>query len=101
MPPTGSTRETREGWIRVFCPHTRSLSSDEISGLAPELRKETEAGDEGVWLEVQCHNDKCISGDDTITITARGAGPKAEDLWHSIFCPEDRCLAESAVDLPS
>ncbi len=101
MPPTASPNETKEGWIRVFLPYTRSLSSEEISSMAPELRKKTEAGDEGVWLEVQCHKDKCLTGNDKITIPVRGIGPREGGLWHSAFCPEDQCLAESAADVPS
>ena len=91
----------REGWVRVFCPHTRSLSAEEIASLPPDERKKAEAGDEGMWLEVQCPEEKCLIGDHKVTIEVRGVKAKeAEGLWHRLFCPEDRCLAESATDIP-
>ena len=95
IPPSNS----KEDWIRVFCPDVRSVSAAEISS---EERRRTEAGDEGVWLEVRCPRDKCLTGEDKMTISVRGIAPREEEgLWHKLFCPEDRCFAESSVDIPS
>jgi len=93
--------KAKEGWIRVFCPYSRSLSSEEISSIPREEKKRTEADDEGVWLEVQCPEEKCLTGKDKITITVRGVEPREDEgLWHKLFCPEDRCFAQTPVDLP-
>ena len=93
--------ETREGWIRVFCPYTRTLRPEEIAELSDEQREKAEAGDEGVWLEVECPRDKCLSGTTELTIPVRGVErKKGEGLWHKIFCPEDRCYKQSPIEFP-
>jgi hypothetical protein len=97
---TALQNQAREGWIRVFCPHTRYLSSKEVEGISLEERMSTEAGDEGVWLEVRCPDDKCLTGEHKMTIEVRGVEGKKEGLWHKLFCPEDRCFAQSPADLP-
>ncbi len=98
---TASHNMTRENWIRVFCPYTRSLTPEEISSIPLEERRRTEAGDEGVWLEVQCPGEKCLTGEHKMTIPVRGVSPREhEGLWHKVFCPEDRCIARSGIDLP-
>lgn len=90
---------TREGWIRVFCPDTRTLSPEEISSLSPEERRNIEAADEGVWLEVKCPDKECLIGQ-RMMIPVRGVEHGDQGLWHELFCPEDRCVAESPTDLP-
>ncbi|MEM5788246.1 MAG: hypothetical protein AAGU11_13080 [Syntrophobacteraceae bacterium] len=93
---------TKEGWVRVFCPYTRNLSAEEIADISPDERRKIEAGDEGVWIEAKCPKDKCLIGEQKISLEARGAKPsEKEGLWHKLFCPEDRCVAKEATDLPS
>ncbi len=91
----------KDGWIRVFCPDTRGLSPEELSNIPLEERKKAEAGDEGMWLEVKCPGEKCMTGDHKITIEVRGVDPaEHEGVWHKLFGPEDRCFADSPSDLP-
>ncbi|MEN6465957.1 MAG: hypothetical protein ABFD62_12310 [Syntrophaceae bacterium] len=98
---TAQQNESREGWIRVFCPDTRKLSARETAGIPPEKKKKAEAGYDGVWLEVKCPEEKCLTGEDEIRIKVRGVEHgRKEGLWHKIFCPEDRCMAQSPLDLP-
>ena len=101
MPSTLPQGNTREGWIRVFCPHTRSLTPEEILSMTVEERRSTEADEKGVWLEVECPEGKCLIGENKMTITVRGVVPREDEgLWHKLFCPEDRCIAQSPSDLP-
>lgn len=98
MTPTESLSKPREGYIRFFSPYTRSLSPEEIS---PEERQRTEAGDRGVWLEVECPRNNCIISNERISIEVRCVEEKKEGLWHKLFCPEDKCFAQSASEVPS
>jgi hypothetical protein len=101
MVSTMSQNNTREGWIRVFCPDTRCLTPEEISGISAEERRSTEADKTGAWLEVKCPEGKCLIGENRMTITVRGVVPREDEgLWHKLFCPEDRCFAQSPTDLP-
>ncbi len=87
--------------VRIFCPYARSLSQEELSSIPADLRQRAEAGDEGVWLEVRCPQEKCLVGDHEVKIEIRGIeDSEREGLWHKVFCPEEICLAESATDLP-
>lgn len=93
--------KSRGNSLRVFCPYARSLSSEEIADMSSGEREKAEAGDEGVWLEVQCPDQKCLIGEHKIKLEVRGIEPREQEgVWHKLFCPEDRCLAQSAIDLP-
>ncbi len=88
--------------LRVFCPHVRVLSHEEIEkSLTLQKVESIEAGDQGVWLEVLCPKDECLRGGDKIILPARGAGRgKTEDLWLKVFCPESECEISSPTDVP-
>lgn len=87
--------------LRVFIPHARILTPEDLLTIPPEEKRDAEAGNEGVWLDVHCPKGKCLSGEHKLTMEVRGVkqGPKG-GIWHEIFCPEDRCYAQSYSDLP-
>lgn len=91
-----------KGRLRVFIPRAHRLSAEEIAAMPFEDRQAAEAGDEGVWLDVDCPRDKCLTGEDKLTMEIRGVkrGEDGGGIWHELFCPEDRCYAQSPMDLP-
>ncbi|MCE5335358.1 MAG: hypothetical protein LLG06_12315 [Desulfobacteraceae bacterium] len=94
-------RSPEPGRIRVFIPRAHRLSAEEIAAIPVEDRRAAESGDEGVWLDVDCPRDKCLTGDNKLTMEIRGMKHGKEGgIWHELFCPEDRCYARSPLDLP-
>lgn len=88
--------------LRVFATNARCLSQDEISTLPLDARSSAEAlGLGGTWLEVQCPEEACITGRDTITLSVKGAGKREEaGIWLRLFCPDKSCVITEPSNLP-
>ena len=88
--------------VTVFVPGIRSLTELEISQRPKEKVRAAEASSaKGVWLEVPCPDLACLTGEDRITFSVKGAPEKEKKgLWLNLFCPEDACEVRHATDLP-
>ena len=88
--------------FRFFLPNARLLETREIEKLPPEKLKALEKeGAEGVWIELDCPDQKCIDSDGNITIPAKGSGPSEKrGVFLNLFCPEGSCEILRSTDLP-
>lgn len=88
--------------IQVFVPGVRSLTGAEIYQLPKEKAQAAEASDAGgIWLEVPCPELACLTGEDRITFSVKGAPEKERKRsWLNLFCPGDACEVRQATDLP-
>jgi len=78
---------------KVFVPGVRPLSGDALKDLSEsEKAFAKECEERGVWLEVFCPEDSCLSEEERIKLVAfcEESGKKA-DLWLKAFCPGDSC----------
>jgi len=85
-----------------FFPEARVLSGLEVEALPPEKRQAAaKSGQQGVWLEINCPDNSCISEDGKITVSAVGTEAKSKrGVWLNLFCPEDSCELRQSTDLP-
>jgi hypothetical protein len=88
--------------IQVFAPGVRSLTEVELSQLPKEKAQVAEAiSSGGIWLDIPCPELACLTGEDRITFSVKGA-PEKESKWSwmDLFCPGDACEVRQATDLP-
>jgi hypothetical protein len=84
-----------------FFPDARVLSVEEIQALTLEKKQASQkVGGKGVWLNINCPDASCISGEGRITIPATGVEHSKKGFWLNLFCPEDTCEIHQATDLP-
>jgi hypothetical protein len=90
------------GWLRVFIPHARCLTDQEMNSLPEQQRKDAEGeSHEGVWLKVHCPENICLTDDGKVILPAKGVSlPEKKGLWLRLFCPEERCLIDDYTHLP-
>lgn len=95
---------TRDSGSRFtfFFPEARVLSNAEVDTLSPEKKQAAEkTGQRGIWLEIDCPNQSCVSADGRVTIPAAGAEAKGDKgVWLNVFCPEDSCEIYQGTALP-
>ena len=88
--------------LKFFFPDARVLDDSEVAELPSEkLQSAHAAGKKGVWLEINCPDEKCLTSDGQITIPA--AGPETvqkKGFFVKLFCPEDSCELTQMTDLP-
>jgi hypothetical protein len=89
--------------LTFFFPEARVLTDDEISKLSPDKKATAEkAGQNGLWLEIDCPDGSCLDDKGQITITLpefRSTDEKG--IWLNIFCPEKSCEILQSTDAPS
>jgi hypothetical protein len=96
--------------LTVFASGARLLTEEEIRVLpAEKLQAATEIGKEGVWLEVLCAPEECLSDKQGIAIPVQGvtekeraslSGKQEKGFWLNLFCPEDSCVLQQSTDVP-
>jgi hypothetical protein len=96
--------------LTVFAPGARLLTAEEIRALPADKREAATAVDTaGVWLEVPCSRDECLSDERGIAIPVRGvtekeraslSGKQEKGFWLNLFCPEDSCVLQQSSDVP-
>ena len=107
----GGTAQHTEGIrLTVFAPGARSLTDEEIRALPADKREAAAAtGRDGVWLEVPCSREECLSEKQGIAIPVQGVtekerasltGKAKKGLWLNLFCPEDSCVLQQSTDVP-
>ncbi len=86
--------------LKVFLPNVRLLTDQEIQNL-PEQKRQAASSDPGIWVEVACPEDSCLTVGGKVSLVAEGYVPEeTRGLWLSIFCPENRCEIFEPTDLP-
>jgi len=96
--------------LKVFAPGARLLTAEEIRALPADKREAAPgAGTEGVWLEVLCSREDCLSDKQGIAVPVQGvtekeraslSGKQEKGFWLNLFCPEDSCVLEQSSDVP-
>lgn len=97
-----SSKNKTETAKRVFVTHSRTLPEDQRHTLS-EKEKEFEASckERGVWLEIFCPDDQCLTEEERFEVPIFCEDSKAEKkLWLKLFCPEGSCEITSATQLP-
>jgi len=106
----GTAQHTEGIRLTVFAPGARSLTDEEIRALPADKREAAAAtGTEGVWLEVPCSREECLSDKQGIAIPVQGvtekeraslSGKQEKGFWLNLFCPEDSCVLQQSTDVP-
>jgi hypothetical protein len=95
---------TRDSGSRFtfFFPEARVLSDAEVDSLAPDKKQAAEkAGQRGIWLEIDCPDQSCISTDGRIIIPAAKVEAKEnKGVWLNVFCPNNSCELHENTALP-
>jgi hypothetical protein len=96
--------------LTVFAPRARLLTEEEIRALPADKREAASAaGTEGVWLEVLCSREECLSDKRGIAVPVQGvteqeraslSGKQEKGFWLNLFCPEDSCVLDQSSDVP-
>ena len=87
---------------RVFVSRARVLSEDQRGELsAKEKEFETSCQDRGVWLELFCPDDACLSEAERFNIPVFCEDPKVKkNVVLDLFCPGDSCEVVESTRLP-
>jgi len=87
---------------RVFISHAQVLSDEQRQSLSEtEKAYEDACSDRGVWLDVFCPDDACISEAEKIRIPVFCADQTGgKKTWLDLFCPEGSCEVDAASKLP-
>ena len=85
-----------------YCPGARVLSDTEAAALPPDKKQAAEnTGKSGIWLEIDCPDQSCVSTDGNVTIPAAGTEAKGKKgVWLNVFCPDDSCELTESTALP-
>jgi hypothetical protein len=87
--------------LKVFFREARVLSEAEIADLPAEKRQEVEENSEqGIWLEVNTEQAQITERKNQLCVRIGDDEEQNKGTWLNIFCPEDRCLKHSGVELP-
>jgi len=96
--------------LTVFAPGARLLTEEEIRALPGDKREAAAAAaTDGVWLEVPCSREECLSDKQGIAVPVRGitekeraslSGKQEKGFWLNLFCPEDSCVLQQSSDVP-
>lgn len=91
-----------EGRKRVFVTHAQVLSEEQRRGLTEEEKEfEQNCQGRGVWLELFCPNDACLTEMERFEIPVFCTDPQAgRQIWLNLFCPDGSCEVFEASKLP-
>ncbi|MGB5983726.1 MAG: hypothetical protein WBG37_00360 [Desulfobacterales bacterium] len=87
---------------RVFVSRAR-VHSEEQHGALSEQEKEFEKScqDRGVWLELFCPDDACLTVEERFSIPVFCEDPKVKkNVVLELFCPRDSCEVVESTRLP-
>ena len=96
-----TTQESGSRFTFYF-PGARVLSDTEAAALPPDKKQAAEnTGKSGIWLEIDCPDQSCVSTDGNVTIPAAGTEAKGKKgVWLNVFCPDDSCELTENTALP-
>jgi hypothetical protein len=90
-------RHTEGVRLAVFAPGARLLTEEEVRALPAEKpQAATEIGKEGVWLEVPCAPEECLSEKEGIAVPIQGvtekeraslSGKQEKGFWLNLILP--------------
>lgn len=87
--------------LKVFFREARVLSRSEIAELPTEKRKEVEeSGDSGIWLEVNTEQADITEKKNQLCVRIGEEDKQDQGLWLNFFCPDNRCVKHSGVEMP-
>jgi hypothetical protein len=85
--------------FKFFVPKARVLSQDEIDSMpAEKIQSVAAAGQNGIWLEIDCPDGSCLDAEGRITLPE--AKPEGKGIFLDLFCPEGSCEIVQSTDIP-
>ena len=102
QPHETHTTKEMETPKRVFVSHARVLSEEQRGALSEqEQRFEKSCQDRGVWLELFCPDDACLTEEERFSVPVFCENPKVKkSVFLELFCPEDSCEVVESTRLP-
>jgi hypothetical protein len=96
------TTQEKGSRFTFYFPGARVLSDTEAAALPPDKKQAAEStGKLGIWLEIDCPDQSCVSTDGNVTIPAAGTEAKGnKGVWLNVFCPDDSCELTESTALP-
>ena len=87
---------------RVFVSRAQVLSKEKRSQLSVQEKAfEAQCQDRGVWLELFCPDDACLSEEERFSIPVFCEDTKVKDsIFFELFCPDDSCDVFEPTRLP-
>ena len=87
---------------RVFVSRARVLSEDQRGELSEQEQAfEKSCQDRGVWLELFCPDDACLTEGERFSVPVFCEDPKVKkSVFLELFCPNDSCEVVESTRLP-
>lgn len=87
---------------RVFVSNARVLPEAQRGALSErEKAFEESCQDRGVWLELFCPDDACLTEEERFSVPVFCENPKVKKhVFLELFCPEDSCEVVESTRLP-
>jgi len=87
---------------RVFVSRARVLSEGQRGKLSEQERQfEHDCQDRGVWLELFCPDDACLTEEERFSIPVFCEDPKVKkNVFLDLFCPGGSCEVVESTSLP-
>ena len=87
---------------RVFVSRARVLSEDQRGELSEQEHAfEKSCQERGVWLELFCPDDACLTEEERFSIPVFCEDPKVKkNVFLDLFCPGDNCEVVESTRLP-
>lgn len=94
--------KTKDTPKRVFVSHARVLPEEKRAALSTqETAFEKTCQDRGVWLEIFCPDDVCMTEEERISIPVFCEDPQVKkNIILELFCPGDSCEVVEPTKLP-
>lgn len=87
---------------RVFVSRAQVLSKEKHGELSEkEKASEKSCQDRGVWLELFCPSDMCLTDEERFSIPVFCEDPEVKrNVFLELFCPGDSCEVVESTRLP-
>jgi hypothetical protein len=87
---------------RVFVTHARVLPQEKLGTLSDQEKAfEKSCSDRGVWLEIFCPDDACMTEEERISLPVFCEDPHVKKtVALELFCPGDSCEVVEPTKLP-
>lgn len=87
---------------KVFLSNARPIPVEELKTLSDKEKEfARDCTDKGVWLELFCPDDSCLTKEERIKLVSFCEdSTNNKDLWLKVFCPDDTCEAVESTKLP-
>lgn len=87
---------------RIFVSHARLLPEKKRGELSQQEKAfEKNCKDRGVWLEIFCPDDACLTEGERISVPVFCENPQVKkNIVLELFCPGDSCEVVEPTKLP-